>query len=379
MRILIVTNYQPPHMGGIEFATESLKRCWQESGHDVTLLTTDLPPGARPSTPDNVRLWAANFLESGWQINSPLVCPTSYPEIARLVKSHDVVNIHSLAPGLSTVALYAAVRRRKPTVATQHVGVIPLANPLLDRFQEKFLCAVARWCVRRRVPLTFVGQAVRAWFVERARIPLESTVMTPAGIDQRDYFFVPEADRRVFRQKWNLPAEKLNVLFVGRFYEKKGLLLLKQVAERCPDVQFTLVGGGPIQVAEWALPNVRKIKFVPTPDLRELYGSHDLFIMPSVGEGWPAVVPQAMACGCACLISEETFSGYGRDPERFLVRPRNVDILAETLRGAAAGKIPLLGQRESLSEYACRTWNWKTTAEIYIELFRKLTDMRLGS
>ena len=56
MRILLVSNYQPPHMGGIEFAAQSLKACWERDGHTVTWLTTDLPRGARPGAPDTKAL-----------------------------------------------------------------------------------------------------------------------------------------------------------------------------------------------------------------------------------------------------------------------------------------------------------------------------------
>lgn len=372
MRILIVTNYQPPHMGGIEYAAVSLKRCWQDAGHQVTWLTTDLPRGGRASTPDNVRIPAANFFETLWQINSPLINPFSYPRIARLVAEHDAVSIHSLAPGLSTVTLFAALRSGKPTVATQHVGVIPMKAAFLGAVQKRFLCFAATWCTRRGALLTFVGNAVRAWFLQHAGVSRDNVVMTPAGIDQQDYHFVDEPEREQFRAKWQVDHNRFNVLFVGRFYEKKGLPLLREVALRCPDINFTLVGTGPIDPSAWDLPNIRTIGYVETSELRELYGSHDLFIMPSVGEGWPAVVPQAMACGLPCLISEETFQGFGQDSDRFLVCTRNVDVITNMLTEAAAGSIPVLENRRALSDYATATWDWKKTADIYLDLFRRL-------
>lgn len=371
MRILLVSNYQPPHMGGIEFAAESLKRCWEEDGHAVTWLTTDIPRGGRKPATDIVRVRAANFPEDWWQINSPLPCPSSIPRICRLIAEHDVVNIHSLAPGLSTLALYLAVRRRKPVVATQHVGIIDLKLKALSALQKQFLCGVARWSVRRGVPLTFVGKAVRGWFVEKARLPADAVAMTPAGIDQKSYYFVTEEERKVFRKRWALRDDQLNVLFVGRFYEKKGLPLLRDIARLCPFAHFTFLGSGPISPAGWMLPNVEVLSFVPADQLRELYGSHDLFIMPSFGEGWPAVVPQAMACGLACLISEETFHGYGDDRGRFLVRPRELGAIVDTLEEAKSGKIALLADRKALADYAREHWDWMSTARIYLELFEE--------
>ena len=370
MKILLVTNYQPPHMGGIEFAAVSLMRCWRERGHEVVWLTADLPPGGAPSTPDNVRLPAFNQLESMLQINSPILPPWRRAAVRRLVRECDVVNVHSLAPGISNVALCEAVRARKPLVVTQHVGVIPLRWEILSTLQRHYVIAMARKALRAGAWLTFVGAAVREWFIENGRLDTERIAMTPAGIDQSTYYFVPDEERQALRQRWKL-SSRLNVLFVGRFYDKKGLPLIRGLAQRCPDFHFTLVGSGPIRPSEWQLPNVERVGFVSNEDLRGLYGAHDVFIMPSFGEGWPAVVPQAMACGLGCLISEECFSGFNRDPNRFVVRARDVLKMSEALREIANGSIPAVSNREETSRYARRTWDWQATADIYLDLFNQ--------
>jgi glycosyltransferase involved in cell wall biosynthesis len=372
MRILMATNYQPPHMGGIEYAAGSLKRCWEEDGHLVTWITTDIPRSGHPATPDNIRIPALNFFESLFQINSPVISPLSWKEIEKEVLEHDVINVHSLAPGLTSAVLHAALKNKRPTVATQHVGVIPLKLPLLNFVQRKVICRKAAHLVREGALLTFVGKAVRDWFVEEAKLPEDQIFMTPAGIDQQDFYFVTDQERYKFRHKWKIDQNKLNVLFVGRFYEKKGLPLLQVVAQRCPSAHFTFVGGGPINPARWKLPNVQVIPRVSTDELRELYGSHDAFIMPSVGEGWPAVVPQAMACGLPCLISEETFEGYGQDAQAFLICPRDADAIERVLAELTAGKIPALKLRKDLSDYAASAWDWKRTAHVYLDLFNRV-------
>ncbi len=371
MKILLVSNYQPPHIGGIEFAARALKRCWEEDGHNVTWLASDIPRGAVPAQPDMVRIPAWNVLENTVQINAPIPSPFARSKIARLVAEHDVINVHSLAPGVTALALRAAIHQRKPIVVTQHVGIIPLNIPGLTGLQHRLIARAARRVTDYGAMLTFVGRAVRQWFLERAGIPEDQTAMTPAGVDPALYHFADEAERRDFRTKWDLEEDRFHILFVGRFCDKKELPLIEQVARATPDIHYTLVGSGPIRPERWGLPNVTVYAYVEDHELRELYGAHDLFIMPSYGEGWPAVVPQAMCCGLACLISEDTFAGYAKDPDKFLIVPRTVDAIRQKIASAAAGGESLIHDRKSLSDYATSTWNWQATAHIYLELFER--------
>jgi glycosyltransferase involved in cell wall biosynthesis len=378
VRILLATNYQPPHTGGIQYAAESLRRCWINEGHSVTWLSTDIPRGARESTPDNIRIPSWNVLEK-FQAYLPFINPLAYPQIVSLVKDHDVVSVHSVAPTLSVAALYAALTRQVPTVLTQHVGVIPLAARGFERGQQRYIAGIARWSVRRGARMTFVGKGVRDWFVERAGIPAGQTDMTPAGIDQDDFYLVPDDQRRTFRRKWNLPEGKFSVLFVARFLRSKGIHLLPHLIERCPGINFTLVGNGPRQEPfDWVYHNLRVIKKASVAELRELYGSHDLLFMPSVGEGWPAVVCQGMACGLPALVSEECFDGYREDPEYFLIRTRHPDLLTQTLLALAEGRLALPANREAIADYARAHWDWKKTARIYLDIFQQVRNPSPG-
>jgi glycosyltransferase involved in cell wall biosynthesis len=267
------------------------------------------------------------------------------------------------------MALRCAIGRRRPTVVTQHVGVIKLRSRVLNALQERMLIRKAEWAMRGGALLTFVGKAVRDWFLSKAIIPEDRVFMTPAGIDAADYHLVTTEERWGFRTKWGLNGGDFGVLCVGRFYEKKGLPLIREAARILSDVKFTLVGKGPLQVSGWGLPNVRIIDFVSNAELRELYGAHDLFIMPSHGEGWPAVVPQAMACGLPCLISEETFQGYDRDAQMFLTCERSPESLGRNIRNARTRMRAPLDDRGTVSRYALEHWDWRRTAAVYLDLF----------
>src|SRR4029077_19092998 len=98
-------------------------------------------------------------------------------------------------------------------------------------------------------------------------------------------------------------------LFLGRFVEKKGLPVLRELAQRLPQVRLLLAGWGPIDPAAWGLPNVTVVRSPSTGELSALYQAADLLLLPSVGEGFPRSVQEAMACGTPALVGSETAAG----------------------------------------------------------------------
>ena len=103
-----------------------------------------------------------------------------------------------------------------------------------------------------------------------------------------------------------LPVDRPVALFVGRFVEKKGLHLIERLARRRPDLTFALAGWGPIDPTGWRLPNVHVLSDLQGETLVPLYQSSDVFVLPSVGEGWPLVLQEALACGLPVICGQET-------------------------------------------------------------------------
>ena len=380
MRILIASNYQWPHLGGIELAAQHLKHCWKDDGHSVTWVTTDIPRGAVASTPDNVRFPASNWFEENLQINTPIVNPLAYFKILNLVRRQDVISVHSLAPGVTALTIRAALACRKPLVVTQHVGIIPLKSRILTLLQDRVILRSARSCTRRGTWMTFVSPAVRDWFIAKAKIDPDHVCLTPTAYNNAIFSLTDGPARLAEQRQLGLPDNRLKVLFVGRFVEKKGLPLIEQVARSCPDIHFTLIGEGAIHPKEWNLSNVRVVSPQPADTLRHYYASHDLLLLPAVGEGWPAVICEAMACGTPCLISRETFRNFGRDEHMFLVSDNSTVALEGILQRVKKGKIPLVGQHQAVATYAQTTWagSWQKTARVFTDLFRVLTRESQG-
>jgi len=104
------------------------------------------------------------------------------------------------------------------------------------------------------------------------------------------------------------------VLFIGSWLERKGVSTLtgaaETVATRLPDVRFLVAGTGAGRervLADWPSAVRDRVEVVPRfepEDELHLYSRGDVFVLPSVYEGQPLALLQAMAAGLCCVAAD---------------------------------------------------------------------------
>jgi alpha-maltose-1-phosphate synthase len=138
-----------------------------------------------------------------------------------------------------------------------------------------------------------------------------------------------------------------------------------------PTIQFHIVGSGPIDPTAWGLPNV-SVHGTQTPDdVASLMQACDGFILPSIGEGYPLVVQEAMACGLTVFCGDETARA---DPAASqYLHGAHVD-LADPVASAAgfitAIQSATLRHNKAAADFAHARYNWGAGAKTIVELLR---------
>jgi len=372
MKILVVTHFYSTHAGGIELVAGTLAAQLARS-HDVTWAASDCDP--LPGDDAGIRflpMRSLNAIERITGLPFPLWGPGSLIRLWRGCARADVVHLHDLVYFGNWAAFAFARLRGRPILVTQHAGLIRYPSAVLRAALGMMHRTIVSVLMRRATRVVFVSSIVREYFggfVRFDRVP----ELVANGVNT-DLYSPPEAGGRArARAELGFDSVQPIVAFVGRFIETKGLPTIERLARMLPDVTWLLAGWGPIDPAAWNASNVRVFTGLRGPTLVPLYRAADVLVLPSLGEGLPLVVQEALACGTRAIVDSETARAIGA-PAGMVVAgplggPETADVWAGVVRGCIADRETWEGRRGEIAEFARARWSWPSTAARYSALF----------
>jgi glycosyltransferase involved in cell wall biosynthesis len=380
MRILIGSAYFESHRGGIEIVAGRLAREFRRVGHHVTWIAADATRAPAPGEVCEraVPLGAFNGTERRLGIPLPIPGLAALRAIRREVARADVVHLHDALYPANIAAFVFARLAGKPVALTQHIATVPYRHPLPR--------AIMR-VMNRLVTWPMLAHADQAVFISNVTAQTFANVgyrrpprIIFNGVDTE--LFRPAADaseKALARERFGLSAHRPVALFVGRFVEKKGLSVLRQAASVGTDIDWVLAGWGTLDPMQWGLPNVFVRSGLDQASLAPLYRACDAFVLPSIGEGLPLVLQEALASGLPSVCGAETAEADGRLAG--MVQP----VALEAADPAATAAAVLSAVREAIAQDTpeqsrqraelMRAWyGWPHAADLYRQLFRDLAN-----
>lgn len=310
-RLLVITNSFPDkddrHIGGI-FVKEQV-RCLAphfEEVHVVFPSTFGLghkPKGDfRDYSFDNVQVHFLGY------VNVPLFLRVfrggfTYlmaKAVGRLIRREgirfDVIHAHFTWPsGAAAVRLRA--EHRVPVVVTEHTSLT--LNRAVEAKDPQF---VDTWLSSDAVIRVREGDLDR---IASLGVPTEKLHFIPNGFDGSKF---RPMDKAACRGRLGLPADRRVLVSVGVLEDVKGHRFLidamKAVHGKDRGVTCLIVGGGPLMPALQAqidslglVDVVRLVGAKPHGEMPLWLGASDLVVHPSLSEGNPVVMFEAMGCG----------------------------------------------------------------------------------
>jgi glycosyltransferase involved in cell wall biosynthesis len=187
------------------------------------------------------------------------------------------------------------------------------------------------------------------------------------GADHR-FFFPPSAEKHT-------PVRTV-VLYAGSFQARKRVEVVVQQAARRPDAEFRLAGRGVTEPAcrslakQLSCTNVVFLGHLTPAQLGEQMREADVFLFPSMLEGHPQVLIQAIACGLPSVVMSvyrpdaivHGETGFLADDDQELAD--NLDILLDRaeLRQRMSAAAVLHAQR----------FDWDRIAQEWAEVFQEV-------
>jgi glycosyltransferase involved in cell wall biosynthesis len=372
LRILIVSAFYERHGGGIEVVAGEMARALGRRGHDCRWAAAAFDEAPHDPLIGTVPLPASDPIEHWTGLPMPIPNARARRQLEREVAAADAVIVHDALYVSSILAARYASRHGKPWLLVQHIGAIPYTSALLRAAIGAANRLVTRRMLSRASQAVFISDAVRGLF-RTARLKNPPALLFN-GVD-RDLF--RPADKRVkarLRKSFGTSDERRQLLFVGRFVEKKGLPALRELAAANPQWDLSVVGSGPLDPAKWGLRNVRLLGRKSRRELADLYRAADALVLPSVGEGFPLVVQEAMASGLPVFCGMDSATadpGAAHLLHGVCVDPANPALTASRIASAIAAAAPAPDLR--LSAYARSTYDWDSNAA-WIE--RRIHELR---
>jgi len=306
MKVLMVTHYFDSHPGGIEIVARQIFHRLVGPDCHITWAAANVSPHPRASAYGaSLPLNTWNGLEQAIGLPFPIPSLISLGRLWSAVGASDVVLLHDCLY-LSNIAAFIFARMRcVPVVIVQHIATVPYRSFIVAKLMKMANLIITKPMLRAADQVVFISQITERKFRDFRFVRRPMLVFN--GVDAE--VFHPLSDhslKAALRARLDLPIEKPVVLFVGRFVEKKGLLILKKMAERHPEMTWAFAGSGPLSPSHWGLPQVKVYRDLCEGSLADLYRASDVFALPSTGEGFPLVIQEALACGLPIVCGAET-------------------------------------------------------------------------
>jgi len=324
MKIAILVSMFPPKwLGGAEVATQNIAKCLVRKGNEVHILTSrdeGLPKESK---------------EEGFFVHRIF-----YPKIRIL--------------GVILFWIKSLLYLKKINPEIIHSQGIQMAVPcfLAKKFLKKSYVVYCQgfdiylpWKFKRLISNSILKNAkVVIALTENMRSKVQEiynreVFIIPNGIEPKRF---GNLSKEAMRNKLGTKKEEKNILFVGTLKSVKGVKYLIEavgiVKEKVPEIKLLLVGDGGERknleklVEELNLENyVTFIGKIPNEEVPKYMMISDVFVLPSLSEGLPITILEAMASGLPIVATKVGgLPEIVRERENgFLVEPKNSKEIAE--------------------------------------------------
>lgn len=288
----------------------------------------------------------------------------------------DVGLLHGLAYALPLIC---------PTrsVVTVHDLSFFLYPQVFNRANRLYLKLMTRLAVQRADAVIAVSEHTRQDVIRLLDAPAGHVHAVPNGIDS-DFYPLPEHEVQSFQARHQLPERF--ILCVSTIEPRKNLTTLIRAYAALGEVEHTLVIGGG---RGWQYESVFALAeelgledrvwfpgFIRHEELPYWYNTADVFVFPSIYEGFGLPPLEAMACGTPVVASNASSLPEVVGSAGQLVDPTDVNALADAIHRVITDNALAASMAEQGLSRADR-FSWQAAAERTAAVYDSVLEMRV--
>jgi glycosyltransferase involved in cell wall biosynthesis len=291
--------------------------------------------------------------------------------LRRYIRENKIQLVHIFDAGLSLVTTLAAWTSPRVRLLSSQRSFMDLVPP-----KHRYFLLAAHWAA---AAIVTNSDALRSHLHSDYHIPLARIDVCHNGLNT--LVFTPDVRRRI-PELASAPIVIGTVCVMRR--EKNIGQLLEAFAQFLPEepkARLLIVGSGPEESNLKQLAGKLRISdaccFLPsTADVRGALRSIDIFVNPSLTEGLPNAVMEAMACGCCVIASDAGGTGelITHKIHGLLMPPGDLARLSSSLRETAAKP----EWRREMAEAAVRRMSEEFSLEASAKRMGEIYERRLG-
>jgi glycosyltransferase involved in cell wall biosynthesis len=335
-RILLVVDSFYPGAGGLERQVEVISEALYKAGYDVQI-TTPWLERSRPLQETIRGVPVTRITYPAIKGLGTLILMLKFAlKLIRERNNYTAIHVH-MAKNLASVVGMVRPFLKATTIA-KISGAWEFNGGVLDpALRSNVFYRIMGYFIRRVDYIQTISSYTKRR-LEQAGFGPEQILMIPNGVELSRF------PMRSCPAKALAASGELRILFAGRLVRVKALdVLLKawgSVVHACPEKKLSLLvaGEGPLkhelmQQAE-RLGISDSVTFLGlVQDMPALFAQADMYVQPSLQEGLPNAVIEAMACGLPIVATKVSGNEdlVHHNSNGILVEPGNVHLLAEAL------------------------------------------------
>lgn len=376
MKILQVCPYFYPYLAGQERYVLQLSKKLSKHGDQVEVFTTNHLALPRFEFIEKISVHRFNMISA--PLNNPI--SIDFLNAFNKMKSFDVIHIHNEHSFVSFMTCLYNIVLKKPIVLTCH-GQLKFGSSFKDLFEKLYSNTIGRFIFNSATKIIALSEDDKN-YIAGFGINDDKILILPNAIDV-DYLEKCVSNSEIYNELRSKFVDKKLVLYVGRIIPRKGIeYLIKSigiVAKKNKNVLFVLIGDGEYKKTAEQLceetgvsDHVLFLSGLSDESLFSYYKLSDIFILPSLSEGLPTTILEAMYFNTPVISTDIPGIRSHFKDMALLIPPKNEYELAEKI-------IKLFEENELAStlcingkSYVFNNYTWDRVSESCLKIYNSI-------